>query len=365
MSRMEFRMTNTLEKLPPQHQGKIIDIETKKIMREVSKANRRIAELKGYSEIVPNKNILINAITLNESKESSEIENIVTTHDELFTAMIKKEHLIGPAKEVLNYKEALWKGIELIKENEILTTNMIVDIQGIIEKNNAGIRKQSGTKLVNDRTGEVIYTPPSSEAEIRELLWNLEQYINEDDEVDPLIKMASIHYQFESIHPFYDGNGRTGRIINELYLVMKGLLDSPILYLSKYILATKNEYYKLLNDIHQNGSWENWILYVMRGIQETSESSLELLKQINMLVDETGDHIKNVKPKIYSKELVNIIFTEFYTRIGSIESELGVTRKTASNYLNELVNIGILSVEQRGKEKIFINKKLLKLIQSV
>jgi len=359
-------MINTLEKLPPQYMGKIIDIETKEIMREASKANRRIAELKGYSEIVPNKNILINAITINESKESSEIENIVTTHDELFSAMMKQENLIGSAKEVLNYKEALWKGIELIKETEILTTSMIVEIQGIIEKNNAGIRKQSGTKLVNDKTGEVIYTPPSSETEIRELLWNLEQYINEeDDDTDPLIKMAVIHYQFESIHPFYDGNGRTGRIINELYLVKKGLLDAPILYLSKYILATKNEYYELLNDIHKNRGWENWILYVLRGIQVTSESSLKLLKQINMLIDETSEFIKNKLPKIYSKEFVNVIFAEFYTRIGSVESELGVTRKTASGYLNGLVDIGVLLVEQRGKEKIFINKKLLKLIQSL
>lgn len=206
-------------------------------MREASKANRKLAELKGYSEIVPNKNILINAITLNEAKESSEIENIITTHDELFSALSKSEYLFGAAKEVLNYNEALWRGIDLIKENGFLATNMFVEIQEIIEGNKAGIRTQGGTNLINERTGEVVYTPPETEKEIRNLLGNIERYINEEDDIDPLIKLAVIHYQFESIHPFYDGNGRTGRIINELFLVMRGLLDTPILLSSK----TKNK----------------------------------------------------------------------------------------------------------------------------
>jgi Fic family protein len=358
-------MSNQLSYLPPQFGGKIKDLETKEILREATKANRKLAELKGYSEIVPNKNILINAITLNEAKESSEIENIITTHDELFAALSKSEYLYGAAKEVINYKEALWKGIELIKQNGFLSTNMIVVIQSIIEGSKSGIRTQGGTKLINDRTGEIVYTPPSTETKIRDLLGNLEIYINNDDEVDPLIKLAVIHYQFESIHPFYDGNGRTGRIINELFLVMKGLLDSPILYLSKYILSTKDEYYKLLNDIHNEGKWEEWILYILKGIQVTSEESLRILREINGLIDVTSNEIKIKHPKIYSKELVDILFSEFYTRIGNVEQGLQVTRKTASNYLNELTDSGILSVEVRGKDKLFVNTRLLRIMKDM
>jgi len=358
-------MSNKLDFLPPKFNGNEIDIETKSILREAAKANRKLAELKGYSEIVPNKNILINAITINEAKESSEIENIITTHDELFSAISKSDLLIGRAKEVLNYKEALWTGIELIRERGILTTNMIVDVQNIIENNKAGIRKQGGTKLINERTGEVVYTPPETETEIRDLLSNLEKYINEDDDIDALIKLAVIHYQFESIHPFYDGNGRTGRILNELFLVNKGLLDSPILYLSKYILSTKNEYYRLLNGIHNDGCWEEWILYILKGIQETSENSLAILKQINQLIENTSEEIKAKHPKIYSKELVEIIFMEFYTRINNVEVGLNVTRKTASNYLNDLADSGILTAEVRGKDKLFINSKLMNVMRSV
>ena len=358
-------MSNQLPYLPPQFDGKELDLETKEIMREASKANRKLAELKGYSEIVPNKNILINAITLNEAKESSEIENIITTYDELFSALSKEEFLFGAAKEVINYKEALWRGIELIKQKGFLTTNMFVEVQAIIEGNKAGIRKQGGTKLINDKTGEIVYTPPETETEIRDLLGNLERYINEDDETDPLIKLAVIHYQFESIHPFYDGNGRTGRIINELYLVMKGLLDSPILYLSKYILSTKEEYYKLLNDIHNNGYWEEWILYILKGVQETSEKSLNILRRINELIENTSNEIRGKNPKVYSKELVDILFVEFYTRISNVEEGLNVTRKTASNYLNELVESGILDVEVRGKDKLFINKRLLEIMKNI
>lgn len=356
-------MDKKLEKLPAKWKNELVNIETVEIMREVAKANRRIAELKGYSEIVPNKNILINAITINEAKESSEIENIVTTHDELFQSMANKNYSSGSAKEVLNYKDALWRGIALIKENGMLTTNMIVEIQSIIEENNAGIRTQGGTVLMNDKTGEIIYRPPGTEEELRELLWNLEQFINIDDDIDPLIKLAVIHYQFESIHPFYDGNGRTGRIINELYLVMKGLLDSPILYLSKYVLETKNEYYMLLNEIHTNGNWEDWIIYILKGLQNTSERSLLILKELDQLIGKTSVEIKEKLPKIYSKELVDLIFTEFYTRISSVETELSVTRKTASNYLSELVGIGILGVEVRGKDKIFINRSLIDLMK--
>lgn len=356
-------MDNKLEKLPPKWNDGLVNIETVEIMREVAKANRRIAELKGYSEIVPNKNILINAIAINEAKESSEIENIITTHDELFQSLANRNYSSGSAKEVLNCKDALWRGISLIRENGILTTNMIVEIQSIIEENNAGIRTQAGTVLMNDKTGEIVYRPPGTEKELSNLLWNLEQFINIDDDIDPLIKLAIIHYQFESIHPFYDGNGRTGRIINELYLVMKDLLDSPILYLSKYVLETKSTYYMLLNEVHTHGNWEAWIIYILKGIQDTSERSLQILKELNQLIEKTSIEIKDKCPKIHSKELVDLIFTEFYTRISSAEKELNVTRKTASNYLSELVDAGILEVEVKGKDKIFMNTTLINLMK--
>lgn len=355
-------MDDVLIGLLPTYKGKLVDVETIKVMRALSRAHRTLAELKGYSNIVPNKDILVNAITLNESKDSSEIENIITTHDELFKTLSMDNKSNIQTKEVLNYKSALWKGSSLIKKNELLTINMIIEIQQTIEGNNAGIRKQSGTVLRNDRTEEIVYEPPQSEMEIVRLMKNLEEYINNDNEIDDLIKMAIIHYQFESIHPFYDGNGRTGRIINVLYLQLKDLLDSPILYLSKYILSNKNEYYRLLQEIRINGNWEEWIIYILKGIEEMSIYTLKLLKRIVGQIDETAAIIKNEQPKLYSRELVNIIFSEFYIRIENVQNGLGVTRKTASNYLNNLVDIGVLSVEIFGRDKIFTNYRLIDLI---
>jgi Fic family protein len=357
-------METTLEMLPPKTNGELVNIETIKIMRELAKAHKSLAELKGYSEIVPNKNILINAITLNEAKDSSEIENIITTHDELFDAMTNANYMKNAPKEVLKYKEAIWRGVDLIVEKGFLSINMIVEIQNIIESNNAGIRKQAGTVLVNDRTGEIIYRPPATEREIRDLLGNLEQYINTNDEIDELIKLAVIHYQFESIHPFYDGNGRTGRIINILYLVLNNLIDTPILYLSKYIMDTKQEYYRLLQEIHSNGNWEEWIIYVLKGVQVTSLESLKILTKINGLIEETSEIIRQKAPKVYSRELVELLFMELYTSIGRVEKSISVTRKTASNYLNILVELNILTEEIRGREKVFINKKLLELLKN-
>ncbi len=356
---MEFK----LELLPPKSESGLIELETVKIMRALSKAHRSLAELKGYSEIVPNKNILINAITLNEAKDSSEIENIITTHDELFEALSDEKYLKGAPKEVLKYKEALWHGVDLIENRGILTTNMIVEVQAIIEGNNAGIRKQSGTVLMNEKTGEVVYRPPETEEEIRNLLSNLENYINNEDEIDDLIKLAVVHYQFESIHPFYDGNGRTGRIVNILYLVLKDLLDSPILYLSKYIMENKQAYYELLQGVQSNKDWESWIIYILNGITNMAAESLTILKKINSLIDETSAVIKTQNPKLYSRELVEVLFKEFYTRISNIEDGLDVTRKTASNYLNELVEMGVLELEVRGRDKLFINKKLLDIVK--
>ena len=352
-------MNFILDKLPPKDKEGLIELETKKVLRKTIRTNKKLAELKGYSEAVPNKNILLNAITLIEAKDSSEIENIITTHDELFDALSKQVLVPSPAKEVLNYKEAIWRGIDLLSEREIITTNMIVEIQAIIEGNNAGIRKQSGTLLKNEITGEVVYRPPEIEREIRELLSNLEVYINSDDEIDPLIKLGILHYQFESIHPFYDGNGRTGRIINILYLVLKDLIDAPILFLSKYIMENKSDYYRLLREVQLNNNWEEWILYILESVHDTASESLETLININKIIDKTASEIKEKAHKIYSYELVELIFSEFYTRISNAEKVLGVSRKTASNYLNVLVNIGVSELEVRGRENIYINKRLV------
>jgi Fic family protein len=268
------------------------------------------------------------------------------------------------AKEVVNYRTALWHGYELVKAREILTTNMIIEIQGMIEENRAGIRKLPGTVLRNERTGETVYTPPSGEAEIRELLSNLEIYINEDyDDIDPLIKLAVIHYQFESIHPFYDGNGRTGRIINVLYMVLKELLDSPILYLSSYIIRNKSAYYRLLQEVRTHENWEEWIIYILTGIEETADETLNLVKRINTEVEIMSLEIKDKLPKIYSKELIDLLFYEFYTKIVYIEHGLSVTRKTAANYLSSLEKAGFLVSEKIGKVRIYQNKRLYDLVK--
>jgi Fic family protein len=242
---------------------------------------------------------------------------------------------------------------------------MIIEIQAIIEKNDAGIRKVPGTTLINETTGDVIYTPPYGEHIIREFLSNLEIYINDDSfhNIDPLIKLAIIHYQFESIHPFYDGNGRTGRIINVLYLVLKGLLDSPILYLSRYILNNRASYYTLLQNVRDFGNWEEYIIYILAGIEETAVETLRIIRQINDLFNDTASRIKKELPKIYSKELVELLFFEFYTKTSFIEKGLGITRKTAASYLTQLVNIGILKSEKIGRDKIYMNLNLFETIQ--
>lgn len=251
------KMKHELKMLPPED-----NFRTVRILEQLARTNRALAELKGYARTIPNQHILINAITINEAKDSSEIENIVTTHDEIYKAMTQSNYKNESAKEVVDYRSAIWRGYNLVKEKEIITTNILVEIQSIIEHNNAGIRKIPGTVLKNSKTGEIVYTPPETEKEVREYLKNLEEYINTDDMIDPLIKLAIIHYQFESIHPFYDGNGRTGRILNILYLVLKDLLDSPILYLSRYINDNKQTYYKLFKEVRETNNFEEWIIYI-------------------------------------------------------------------------------------------------------
>lgn len=349
-----------LSMLPPK-----ANLETTTILIQLNRANKALAELKGYSDTIPNKNILINAVTLQEAKDSSQIENIITTHDELYKAMATESYHNSQAKEVINYRTALWHGYELIKDKRILTTNMIKEIQKIVENNNAGIRKLPGTALMNEATGEVVYTPPSGEKEILQLMKNLEEYINDDnDMVDPLIKLAIIHYQFESIHPFYNGNGRTGRIINVLYLVLKELLDRPILYLSRFIINNKQAYYRLLQEVKTKESWEDWILYMLEAIEQTSIETLALIKKIRSVMEEVANEVREKLNKIYSKELIELIFFELYTKNSYIQSNLGVNRKTAAKYLNDLESIGVLASEKIGKERVYLNKKLFNLLKS-
>ena len=348
-----------LEMLP----YKNINLKTNKILEQLTLSSRALAELKGYSNTIPNMHILINAVTINEAKDSSAIENIVTTHDDIYKVLTESGYKEENAKEVVDYRNAIWLGYEQIKKDGYINTNTITKIQGIIEHNNAGIRKLSGTELKNSITGETIYTPPQSEQEIRTYLKNLEDFMNNnEDDIDPLIKVCLIHYQFESIHPFYDGNGRTGRILNILYLVLNNLIDSPILYLSKYINKTKQDYYKLFNEVRNNNNFEGWILYILKGIEITSKETITLIEKIQNEMKNYKDEFRSKLPKIYSKELLESLFYEVYTKIAYIEKACNVTRITATSYLNQLEEIGLLESEKVGREKLYKNTRLIKLL---
>lgn len=348
-----------LEKLPLK-----IDVETKNVLKKLNKAHRALAELKGLVSSIPNENILINTLGLQEAKDSSEIENIITTHDDLYKAELNFDGLKSlDAKEVQNYISALKKGYSLISKRNILTNNDIIEIQAELEKNNAGFRKVPGTALKNTVTGEVVYTPPQDYETIKELMSNLELFINDDElsEFDPIVKMAIIHYQFESIHPFYDGNGRTGRIINVLYLVMKNLLDLPILYLSKYIILNKAKYYQLLQEVRNNNNWENWLLYIIEAVEQTSKQTIELIREIQALMLEYKHLIRN-NYKFYSQDLLNNLFKHPYTKIEFIERDLNVSRITAANYLNKLAEDGVLIKQKLGTGNYYINNKLYEIL---
>jgi Fic family protein len=351
---------NNLPLLPPK-----VEVETKKILQKTIQANKALAELKAYAHIIPNQSILINSLILQEAKDSSEIENIITTHDELFKAFsIDSSAISLAAKEVLNYREALWYGHEHIQKKPFLNINGIIKIQEIIVQNKAGIRKQPGTVLKNDKTGEVIYTPPAGIEVINGMLKNLETYLNDDqDSVDPLIRMAIIHYQFESIHPFYDGNGRTGRIINVLYLILTGLLELPILYLSSYIIKHKASYYSLLQEVRTKNNWEGWILYILDSIEKTAKDTTSRIQGIKRLFDSTAEKIKEELPKVYTKELVEVIFSQPYCKINHLVDNGIVARQAAGRYLNQLEEIGVLESKKVGRDVLYINTKLYDLLR--
>ncbi len=334
------------------------DIETKKILKKSISSNRALAKLNGVAKIIPNSNILINSLALQEAKDSSEIENIITTHDELYKASLDIKNLSHATKEVQNYKNALLKGFGLVRDNKLLLKKYIVEIQKELEQNEAGIRKQSGTNLKNAKTGEVVFTPPQTFETIEKLLINLENYINETNDIDPLINMAIIHYQFETIHPFYDGNGRTGRIINILYLILNDLLDIPILYLSNYIIKHKVDYYRLLQEVRTKANWEEWIVYMLDGVEQTSLETIELIQDIYVMMENTKALIKEKLPKIYSKDLIEILFSNPYTKIDFLVDGLGLHRDTASKYLKQLETLGIVESIKIKNSKFYINVEL-------
>ena len=335
------------------------DIETKEILKKSISSNRALAKLNGVAKIIPNSNILINSLALQEAKDSSEIENIITTHDELYKADLDIKNLSQATKEVQNYKNALLKGFGLVQKNKLLLKKYIVEIQKELEQNDAGVRKQSGTNLKDAKTGEIIFTPPQTFEEIEKLLTNLEKYINEQNDIDLLIiNIAIIHYQFETIHPSYDGNGRTGRIINILYLILNNLLDIPILYLSNYIIKNKADYYRLLQEVRTEDNWEEWVMYMLDGVEQTSLETIELIQDISYMMNKTKQIIKEKLPKIYSKDLVEILFSNPYTKIDFLVDGLGLTRQTASKYLKQLEILGIVESIKIKNSKFYINVEL-------
>lgn len=351
--------TKELRKLPLEN-----DIESKSILKKLSLTHRALAELKGIVSSIPNENILINTLGLQEAKDSSAIENIITTHDDIYKAGLNLEGFKSQnAKEIQNYISALKLGFELISRNKMLTNNDIIEIQSELEKNNAGFRKVPGTALKNATTGEIVYTPPQDYTTIRDLMTNLEQFINDEQlsDFDPLVKMAIIHYQFESIHPFYDGNGRTGRIINVLYLVMNDLLDLPILYLSRYIIESKGEYYKLLQEVRETDNFENWVIYLLNGVEQIAKETIILIGKMRELIFEYKNLLRN-NYKFYSQDLLNNLFKHPYTKIAFIEKDLGVSRITAAKYLNQLASDGLLKKERLGTGNYYVNLKLIELL---
>lgn len=346
------------------------DLETKAVLKQLVLSNRKLAELKGLAQTIPNETILINTLTLQEAKDSSEVENIVTTNDELYRADLNLKGITinASAKEVLNYRQALQMGFQSVKKTKLLTLNDIKQIQQVLEANSAGFRALPGTKLKNNY-GEVVYTPPQDKREVEMLMDNLEKYINDPtvQDVDPLIKMAVIHHQFESIHPFYDGNGRTGRIISILYLVTNGLLDLPILYLSRYITHNKGEYYRLIQQIRDKQNegnaqaWEEWVLFLLKGVEETAEETIRLIKGISLLMAEFKSRLRPLLGKNYKHDLLNNLFSFPYTKIEFVMEVMGVQRKTASMYLDMIVKEGLLEKIKLGRSNYYMNTKLIDL----
>ena len=351
---------NSLPTLPP-----AADLESKAVLKACISARAALAELKQAAELIPNQTMLINTIPLLEAKDSSEIENIVTTTDQLFQHA--QGHLLGstpadPAtKEALRYRSALHRGYLSLKDRPLCTATA-VDICRTIKGVDLDIRRTPGTQLANDRTGEVIYTPPEGEARLRDLLADWERFLHNEDTLDPLVRMAVGHYQFEAIHPFIDGNGRAGRVLNILYLIQQDLLGLPILYLSRHLIAHKADYYRLLLDVTRSQAWQPWLLFMLQAVEATSKWTSAKIAAIRSLAEHTTEHVRKRLPKIYSRELVDVVFEQPYCRIGNLVDKGIAQRQAASRYLKDLVALGVLREMQLGKEKLFIHPKLMQLL---
>ncbi|MCX7101329.1 MAG: Fic family protein [Methylobacter sp.] len=342
--------------ITPLEQLDVARFESPAILKKLANSSRVLAELKGIAGAIPNQSILINTLGLQEAKDSSEIENIITTHDELFKDDVLPEAFANPAaKEVLRYRQALRVGFEQVKNSGLLTANHIIEIQAELERNNAGFRKLPGTALKNGG-GQTIYTPPQEPAEIIALMSDLERFINDAElfAVDPLIKMALIHHQFESIHPFYDGNGRTGRIVNVLYLVKEGLLDIPVLYLSSHIVRTKDDYYRLLQTVREDDRWEDWVLYMLEAVEQTAMQTIITIQAIKTALLDYKHRIR-ADYKFYSQDLINNLFTHPYTKIEFVQRDLQVSRITATKYLDALSEGGFVKKQKMGRGNYYVN----------
>lgn len=336
-------------------------VETRAILKACIPARAALAELKQAGALLPDQGLLINLLPLLEARDSSEIENILTTTDKLFRHARQESGADAATREALRYRTALNQGFRKLQDRP-LTTATAVEVCSTIQDRAMDIRKLPGTIIGSPATGDVIYTPPVGEQGIRDLLSNWERFIHADDHLDPLIKVAISHYQFEAIHPFYDGNGRTGRILIVLYLVEQGLLTLPILYLSRYIVQHKPEYYRLLNAVTRKNAWEPWIVFMLEGIEQVSRWTVVKIAAVGKLMEQTSRHVKTQLPQVYSHELMQILFEQPYCRIGSLVERGIVKRQTASVYLKQLVDIGVLVEESAGKEKLFVHTKLVRLM---
>ncbi len=339
-------------------------LDTREVWVALTEAHRYLAELKGLCESLPNDGILLDTLGIQEAKDSSEIENIITTHDELY-ASLPDSAVSAAAKEVRHYVSALRVGFEAVRDSGLIRLETVLAVQAELEQNRAGLRKLPGTVLKNEATGKIIYEPPQDASVVASLMGNLIDFIHAEDGLDPLLRMAFVHHQFESIHPFYDGNGRTGRILNLLMLQRDGLLNLPVLYLSRYITTTKPDYYRLLQTVRDENRWAEWCLYMLRGVSLTSRSAIVLVKSFRDLMLQTKHGVRAQLPKIYSQDLLNNLFRHPYTKIEFVERELGVSRITASKYLNQLAKEGFLRKQKMGKTNLFINEPLFTLLSGL
>ena len=360
-----LKATYRLPNLPPPG-----ELETPEVLRALADAHRHLAELKGSAASIPNQSILIDTLALQEAKASSEVENIITTQDELFQASLFMEGGPGSpaAKEVAIYRDALKCGFDSLARNHgLLTNNTIIEMFRVLKRTDEGFRSVPGTALKNEATGAVVYVPPQSEAVIVEHMTALERFINDDaaSALDPLVKMALIHHQFESIHPFADGNGRIGRIINVLYLTRVGLLEIPILYLSRYITTHKLDYYRLLQAVRDDGDWIPWLLYMLRAVSTTARQTLELIEGMRSLMADYKRRLREHPSVKYSQDLLNNLFRHPYTRIEFLQNDLGITRQTAARYLDQLAEAGFVEKHQQGRNNYYINTPLMVLFMRV